>query len=159
MTENEFISAVKRNNHRLFLIAFSYLQNKDDAEDVMQNTFMKLWKNNTSFENTEHMDKWLTKICVNECKDVFKQLFRKHTSLEDAYDISTFDEYFNIDLFNAVSSLPKKERIVVHFFYYEDMPIKEISTLLGIKEGTIKSLLHRSREKLKQKLGDEWINE
>lgn len=159
MTENEFISAVKRNSQRMFLIAFSYVQNKNDAEDIMQNTFLKLWKSKINFENTQHIDKWLTKICINECKDIFRQIFRKHTSIEDAYDVSSFDEYFNIDLFNAVSSLPKKERVVVHLFYYEDLPVKEISSLLDMKEGTVKSLLHRSRKKLKEKLGDEWNNE
>lgn len=159
MTEDEFISAVKRNNHRLFLIAFSYLQNKEDAEDVMQNSFAKLWNSKKEFEDTAYIDKWLTKVCINECKDTFKQLFRKHTPLEEAYDISTFDSYFNIDLFKAVSSLSKKERIVVHLFYYEDMSIKDISSALNMKDSTIKSLLHRSRKKLKEKLGDEWINE
>ena len=159
MTENQFISAVKRNNQRLFLIAFSYLQSKEDAEDVLQNSFAKLWNCKKEFEDSSYIDKWLTRVCINECKDTFKQLFRKHTSLEEAYDISTFDSYFNIDLFNAVLSLPKKERIVVHLFYYEDMSIADISALLKIKESTIKSLLHRSRKKLKQMLGDEWINE
>lgn len=159
MTESEFEKAVERNSQRLFLIAYSYVQSKDDAEDIMQNTFLKLWKSKKAFENDLHTDKWLTKICINECKDIFRQIFRKHTSLEEAYDISSFDKYFDIDLFNAVSSLGKNERITVHLFYYEDMPIKEISNLLGIKESTVKSLLRRSREKLKKKLGDEWIDE
>lgn len=159
MTENEFISAVKRNNQRLFLIAFSYLKNKDDAQDVMQNTFLKLWNSKAKFENESHIDKWLTKICINECKDIFRQMFRKHMSIEDAYDISSCDQYFNVDLFRAVLSLSKNERIAVHLFYYEDMPVKEISALLNKKENTVKSLLLRSRKKLKQMLGDEWINE
>ncbi len=159
MKEDEFISAVKRNSQRLFLIAFSYLQNKEDAEDVMQNSFSKLWNSKKEFEDSSYVDKWLTKVCINECKDIFKQLFRKHTSLEEVYDLSSFDSYFNIDLFNAVSSLTKKERIVVHLFYYEDMSIKDISSALNMKDSTIKSLLHRSRKKIKEKLGDEWINE
>lgn len=159
MTEDEFINAVKRNNQRLFVIAFSYLQNKDDAEDALQNAFLKLWKADTDFSSDEHMDKWLTKVCINDCKNVFKQFFRKQTPLEEIYDISTFDRYFNLDLFNAISSLQRKERICIILFYYNDMSTKDISLMLDIKESTIKSLLRRSREKLKQKLGDEWIYE
>lgn len=159
MTENEYISAVKRNNQRIFLIAFSYMQNQYDAEDIMQETFMKLWNSKITFDSNEHMDKWLIRVCINACKDIFRFSFRKNTPLDEAVNISCYDRYFNIDLFNAVSSLPKKERIVVHMFYYEDMTVKEISELLNIKESTIKSLLHRSRKKLKTKLGDEWINE
>ena len=159
MTENEFISAVKRNDQRLFLIAFSYTQNQHDAEDIMQNAFMKLWKAQKNFESNEHMDNWLIKVCVNECKDSFKHLFRKHSPLDETLDIAYHDKHFNIDLFNAVSSLSKKERLAVHLFYYEDMTVKKISGLLNIKESTVKSILRRSREKLKSKLGDEWINE
>lgn len=159
MTNDKFIETVKRNSQRLYVIAFSYLQNKDDAEDVLQNTFLKLWNSNKDFESDEHIDKWLTKVCINDCKNVFALPFRKHKSLEDEYDLSTFDKYFNIDLYNAVLSLNKKERLVVMLFYYDDLPIKEISALAGIKETTVKSLLKRSREKLKQRLGDEWIYE
>ncbi len=159
MTNDKFIETVKRNSQRLYVIAFSYLQSKDDAEDVLQNTFLKLWNSNKDFESDEHIDKWLTKVCINDCKNVFALPFRKHKSLEDEYDLSTFDKYFNIDLYNAVLSLNKKERLVVMLFYYNDLPIKEISALAGIKESTVKSLLKRSREKLKQRLGDEWIYE
>lgn len=159
MTNDKFIETVKRNSQRLYVIAFSYLQSKDDAEDVLQNTFLKLWNSNKDFESDEHIDKWLTKVCINDCKNVFALPFRKHKSLEDEYDLSTFDKYFNIDLYNAVLSLNKKERLVVMLFYYDDLPIKEISALAGIKETTVKSLLKRSREKLKQRLGDEWIYE
>lgn len=159
MTNDKFIETVKRNSQRLYVIAFSYLQRKDDAEDVLQNTFLKLWNSNKDFESDEHIDKWLTKVCINDCKNVFALPFRKHKSLEDEYDLSTFDKYFNIDLYNAVLSLNKKERLVVMLFYYDDLPIKEISALAGIKESTVKSLLKRSREKLKQRLGDEWIYE
>lgn len=159
MTNDVFIEAVKRNSQRLYVIAFSYLQNKDDAEDALQNTFLKLWKYNKSFESNEHMDKWLTRVCINDCKNVFALPFRKHKSLEDEYDLSTFDSYFNLDLYNAILSLNKKERLVIILFYYNDLPTKEISSVTGINESTIKSLLKRSREKLKQKLGDEWIYE
>ena len=159
MTEEKFIQAVKRNSQRLFVIAFSYLKNKHDAEDALQNTFLKLWKSKIEFNDDLGIDKWLTKVLVNDCKNFFNLSFRQNKSIEEVYDVSTFDKYFNVDLYNAVMSLNKKERLCVILFYYDDLTISDISKITGIKESTVKSLLKRSRNKLKLKLGDEWIYE
>lgn len=159
MTEEKFIHAVKRNSQRLFVIAFSYLKNKHDAEDALQNTFLKLWKSKIKFDDDLGIDKWLTKVLVNDCKNFFNLSFRQNKSIEEVYDVSTFDKYFNVDLYNAVMSLNKKERLCVILFYYDDLTISDISKVTGIKESTVKSLLKRSRNKLKLMLGDEWIYE
>ena len=159
MTEEKFILAVKRNSQRLFVIAFSYLKNKHDAEDALQNAFLKLWKSKIEFNDDLGIDKWLTKVLVNDCKNFFNLSFRQNKSIEEVYDVSTFDKYFNVDLYNAVMSLNKKERLCVILFYYDDLTISDISKVTGIKESTVKSLLKRSRNKLKLKLGDEWIYE
>ena len=159
MTEDAYIRAVRRSARRVYLIAFSYTRNRYDAEDIMQNTFLKLWKTDAHYESDEHLDRWLTRVCVNECKDFFKLSFRKNAPLEDAQEAAVEDPHFNVDLFRAVSSLGKKERLAVHLFYYEDLPIAEIAEIMKTKEGTVKSLLHRARKTLKAKLGDDWINE
>ena len=159
MTEEKFIHAVKRNSQRLFVIAFSYLKNKHDAEDALQNAFLKLWKSKIEFNDDLGIDKWLTKVIVNDCKNFFNLSFRQNKSIEEVYDVSTFDKYFNVDLYNAVMSLNKKERLCVILFYYDDLTISDISKITGIKESTVKSLLKRSRNKLKLMLGDEWIYE
>lgn len=159
MTEEKFIHAVKRNSQRLFVIAFSYLKNKHDAEDALQNAFLKLWKSKIEFNDDLGIDKWLTKVLINDCKNFFNLSFRQNKSIEEVYDVSTFDKYFNVDLYNAVMSLNKKERLCVILFYYDDLTISDISKVTGIKESTVKSLLKRSRNKLKLKLGDEWIYE
>lgn len=159
MTEEKFIHAVKRNSQRLFVIAFSYLKNKHDAEDALQNAFLKLWKSKIEFNDDFGIDKWLTKVLVNDCKNFFNLSFRQNKSIEEVYDVSTFDKYFNVDLYNAVMSLNKKERLCVILFYYDDLTISDISKVTGIKESTVKSLLKRSRNKLKLMLGDEWIYE
>lgn len=160
MTQENFIGCVKRNNQRLFLIALSFTQNHSDAEDILQNVFLKLWKYEKTFESDTHIDKWLTLVCVNESKNYIKSPFRKrNVSLGEINEAYTFKEDDSYDLFNAVMSLPKKERIVIHLFYYEDMTIKDISSVLKVKESSVKTRLHRARKKLKEILGDEWINE
>lgn len=160
MTEDKFISSVKRNNQRLFLIALSFTQNHSDAEDILQNVFLKLWKYDKPFNNDMHIDKWLTAVCVNESKNYIKSPFKKrNVPLDEAKEMYTFKEDDSYDLFKSVMSLPKKERIVIHLFYYEDMAIKDIASLLKIKESAVKTRLHRARKNLKEILGDEWINE
>jgi len=160
MTNDEYISALKRNSNRLYLIALSYTGNHSDAEDIMQEVLLKLWKTNKAFNNKEHMDKWLTISCINKCKDRFKSPFVKNTlTLDEAKELYTFDSVKSIDIFNAVMSLPKKERITLHLFYYEDKSLNEIAGLLKCKPSAAKTRLCRARKHLKDILGDDWINE
>lgn len=160
MTNDEYIKIVKRNSNRIYLIALSYLKNHDDAEDIMQEVFLKLWKTNKEFNSEEHLEKWLTITCINKCKDHFRIPFIKNSAaLEDAKDLYTFDTIKNFDVFNAIMSLPQKERLVVHLFYFEDMSVEEISEATKVKSSAVKTRLHRARNNLKTILGDEWINE
>lgn len=160
MDSNDFERVFKRNNKRLFLIALSFTANQYDAEDILQNSFMKLLKTKTEFENDEHIDKWLTSVTVNESKNLLKSAFRKKSAdFEDYVATCSFESEKSEDLFNAVMSLPKKLRTVIHLFYYEDMPIKEIADMLNIKQSAVKTRLCRAREQLKIQLGDDWNDE
>ena len=160
MDSNEFERAFERNNKRLFLIALSFTANQYDAEDILQSTFTKLLKTKTEFKNDEHTDKWLTLVTVNESKNLLKSAFRKkNADFEEHVTTFSFESEKSEDLFNAVMSLPKKLRTVIHLFYYEDMPIKEIADMLNIKQSAVKTRLCRAKEQLKNKLGDDWNDE
>lgn len=160
MDSNDFEQAFERNNKRLFLIALSFTANQYDAEDILQKTFFKLLQTKTEFESDEHIDKWLTFVTVNESKNLLKSAFRrKSTDFEEYSAIYSFDCEKSEDLFNAVMALPKKLRTVIHLFYYEDLPIKEIADMLNIKQSAVKTRLCRAREQLKIELGDDWNDE
>lgn len=160
MDENEFESAFYRNNKRLYLIALSFTANQYDSEDILQNVFLKLLKSKIEYKDDEHIDKWLTAVTVNECKNLFRYAFKKkRADLADYSESYIFDCEQNEDLFNAVMSLPPKLRTVIHLYYYEDMPICEIAENLKIKQSAVKTRLHRAREQLKSKLGDDWNDE
>ena len=160
MTDEDYIETVKRNNQRIYLIALSFTKSQADAEDILQNVFLKLWKYPKKFENELHIDKWLTAVCINESKNYIKSPFRtKRSSYIDESIQEDFKSIKNLDLFNTVMSLPKKERTVIHLFYYEDMSVKEIARVLKIKESSVKTRLCRARKNIKNILGDEWINE
>lgn len=156
MTESKFNECVRTQSKRLYLIALSFTKNQADAEDILQNVYLKLWNCKKEFESDEHMAKWLTKVCVNESKDLLRLHFRKrNVPLEDAVNLSHIDDTQDIDLIKAVMSLPKNQRTVIHLFYFEDLQINEIATLLNIKESAVKTRLSRARQKLKAKLGDD----
>lgn len=160
MTQEEYIDAVKRNNQRLYLIALSFTSCEADAEDILQNVFLKLWRHNKAFENASHIDKWLTVVCINESKNILRDLFRKHKDLDECFiDKSNFDSSAEYDLFKTVMLLPEKERTVIHLFYYEDYKVKDIAKLLKISESAVKTRLNRARAKIKESLGDEWTDE
>lgn len=156
MTESKFNECVRTQSQRLYLIALSFTKNQADAEDILQNVYLKLWNRKKEFNSDEHMAKWLTKVCINESKDLLRLHFRKrNVPLEEAINLSNIDNTQDIDLIKAVMSLPKNQRTVIHLFYFEDLQINEIAKLLNIKESTVKTRLSRARQKLKVKLGDE----
>lgn len=160
MTENEFIDAVERNNRRLFLIALSYTKNQMDAQDILQNTFLKLWKNTKAFKNDEHLDKWLTRVAVNESKNLLKSPFKNRSVPLEGNDVKyDFETEQDQWLFDAVMKLPLKQRTVIHLFYYEDMSVKEIAETLSIRSNAVKTRLSRGRMQLKNILGDDWNDE
>lgn len=156
MTESKFNECVRTQSQRLYLIALSFTKNQADAEDILQNVYLKLWNCKKEFNSDEHMAKWLTKVCINESKDLLRLHFRKrNVPLEEAINLSNIDNTQDIDLIKAVMSLPKNQRTVIHLFYFEDLKISEIAKLLNIKESAVKTRLSRAKQKLKVKLGDE----
>lgn len=155
MNRSEFINAVEMYSDDVFRIALSYCNNKSDAEDITQNTFLKLLQSDESFESDEHIKKWLFRVAINNCKDIKKSFWQKNAlPLDDLIEAESATDFTqnDYDLYNAVTKLQAKYRIVVHLFYYEDYSIKEISKLLEIKETTVQTRLMRARRKLKELL-------
>ena len=150
MEQTDFNCAVQRNSQRLFLLALSFTHSHADAEDVLQDVFFKLWNHTKPFENETHIDKFLTRVCVNTCRNHLRALSRRRDTLpEDALQLYTFDTPEDYDLFCAVTSLPTRERTVVHLFYYEDMSVREIAQTLHIGQSAVKTALHRARNHIK----------
>lgn len=149
MNNETFTNTVYRNNQRLYLLALSYIHNHHDAEDVIQNCFLKLWKQQTQWKDDEHIDRWLTVVCINECKNMLNSTGRKRwVSMEEAKELYTFDNEHDASIFEAVMSLPEGESVVVQMYYYEGYSVKEISEMLELTESAVKTRLHRGREKL-----------
>lgn len=158
LTEDEFNNIYQEHKRTVFGIACNYTKSHNDANDIIQEVFMKLYLSKKSFNDEEHIKAWLIRVTINACKKHLLSPWIKRTlPLDDT--ILFEDDKEDSELFHAVMSLSKKYRLVVHLYYYEGYSISEISSILDTKESTIKVRLMRARNQLKLKLKEEWLDE
>ena len=139
----------------VYRVALSYAKTKEDAEDVLQNVFLKLLTKRVKFKDDEHIRKWLIRVAVNECNSLWSSFWRKNVEYIDRMEEGiTFQNADYSDLYDAIKVLPAKLRIVLHLFYYEGYRTSEIADLLHIREATVRSRLTRARKLLKSQLGE-----
>lgn len=148
-----FCSAVFEMKGEMYAVAVSLLKNKEDAEDAVQQTLYKAYERLDTLRFSEKFRPWIMKILTNECYAVIRG--RKQTlpseNMEELPDRDSETEE-KITLWETVSRLKIEQRTVVLLFYYQDLPIKEISKVLGISEDTVKKRLSRARDTLRQSL-------
>lgn len=159
MSDDEFTQAVKQYSDTLFRVCYSCCKNRSDAEDLLQNVFLKLYRRDKPFSGDEHIRNWLIRVAVNECRSYLASSWHRRVicSIDDenfAEEGIVFELPEQSELFLAVRSLPPKYRMVVHLYYYEDYSVSEIADMLGIKETTVQTQLMRAREKLRKKLSE-----
>lgn len=148
--------AFRRYGDRVFSAAFSVCRNREDADDTVQDTFMKYFTQNRDYEDETHLKAWLLRVAINRAKDISGAFWRRNrVSWEDYMDELPFEQPEDRSLFEAVMRLPEKYRIVIHLHYYEEYSIEEISATLHTNPGTIKSQLSRGRKLLKSMLTED----
>lgn len=134
----------------VYRLALSRTNSKEHAEDVVQEVFLRLLQKKERFESYEHLKAWLLRVTINCSRKIFSSAwFRKTVPLDEEISFETPERS---DVYFAVNELPQKYRTVIYLYYYEEMSVKEISSLLRLSEGTIKSQLYRGRELLRDKL-------
>lgn len=158
----EYNSCVEKYLKMVYRISFHYFGNREDAEDVSQDVFTKLFSSTVKFKSDEDVKAWLIRVTTNMCHSYYRNPFRRRrteideTELENIADISSSEQRL-VDrkvVIDAVMSLPEHYRIIVYLFYYEEYSIHQISSILKIKETTIQTRLSRAREKLRNILSD-----
>lgn len=128
-----------------------------DAEDVVQEVFLRCLKSSPDFQSAEHQKAWLIKVTVNCSKTLLGSAFRRHSVPEDALgELASEDETPDSTVYDAVLKLPEKYRTAIHLYYYEDYSVKEIAAVMRATESTVKSWLHRARGMLKEMLGGDY---
>lgn len=146
---------VSKYENRLYRTAIAIIGNKTEAEDIVQDVFIKVLEKQPAFQSSKHEIAWLIRVTVNLCKSRLRLSWWKKTGpLIDSYPAQTKEQKYLIE---TILSLPVKYKVVIHLFYYEGYTTKEIAEIIGQKDSTVRSRLARARQKLKSFLKEEML--
>ena len=151
--DRDFERIVNTYSDMLLRICMHYVKNTADAEDLIQQTFLKMIEKDVQFETAEHEKAWLIKVCINLCKDSLKHSSRKNQPADDNMAADFKDDCFYVT--DQVRTLPSKQKIAIYLFYYENMSVREIAETMQENTNTVLSHLNRGRKKLAVLLKEE----
>ncbi len=169
MEESNYSEMVEKYSDMVYRIAFNYMKNQEDAEDVYQNVFMKLLTKK-HFSDTEHVKRWLIRVTINECHSLYRSPWKKRRQECDNLNIllenqqteaySENDQALSdaiVDVTELLKGIPEKYSIVLYLYYYEEYSTKEIGEILHRNESTVRTQLMRGKEILRKKMEERGI--
>lgn len=146
---------LREQGNAILRFSYSYLHNFPDAEDILQETLIRYLQHAPQFENPAHEKAWLFRVAANLCRNRLRDNAVRNTDELDEMLAAREDSSLK-EVWDAVKALESPSREVIHLFYYEGYSAGEISEILGRKESTIRSDLHRGRLKLKEILKEDY---
>ncbi|MBF6629424.1 MAG: sigma-70 family RNA polymerase sigma factor [Proteiniphilum sp.] len=159
-----FARLVSEYSERLYWQIRKMVLSHDDANDILQDVFIKAWTNLENFRGDAKLTTWLYRIAINESITFLnKKRSQNNVSIDtdDSFLINTLesDEYFDGDeaqvlLQKAIVTLPEKQRLVFQMKYFEEMKYEEMSDILGTSVGALKASYHHAVKKIEKFLGE-----
>lgn len=145
-----FVRLMDSCEQSLYRVSKGILKEDSDCADAIQETILKSYKSITKLKKPTYFKTWITRILINECYDLLRKRNKviPMESLEEQLPDTGYNDSYFLELSDSLSKVDYKHRVVLTLFYFEDFSIKEISTILKIREGTVKSRLNRARTKL-----------
>ncbi|MEC0368486.1 RNA polymerase sigma factor [Paenibacillus chibensis] len=143
-----FVAAMRQVEEDMYGMARSILRSHEDCADAIQEAMLIAYKSLPSLRETAFFKTWLFRILINECNRILKKHARTLPIDSSIAEPSVNGGYDKIELREAVEHLDESMRTVISLHYFRDMPIKEISSLLELSEGAVKTRLHRARKAL-----------
>lgn len=154
LDRERFVAQVTELQETLYRTARSILRNEQDAQDAVQEAVTQAFARLHTLRDPAKFKPWLLRILVNTCYDACRR--RRSTvyleAVEETLAAPQSDCEERMSLWSAVMRLPGEQKAVVTLFYYEDLPIRAISEVLGVTQGTVKTRLSRARGRLRQML-------
>ncbi len=148
MDDSLFTEYVTKYSNTVYRVAFNFLRSIPDSEDIMQDTFIKLYRCKKKFNDSEHIKAWLIRVAINLSKNHIRQS-QKHQTQTIEENTMQYCEDIDSSLAEALDSLNESYRTAIYLHYYEGYDVKEVARLLDISESSAKMRLMRGREKLK----------
>lgn len=137
----------------LFRAALAILGDVQEAEDAVQDTFLRYLEKRPDLRDGAHEKAWLLKVTANGCKSVLR--FRRRHPAVELLDIYPAPDSGSRELVEAILALPVNQRAAVHLHYYEGYTSEEIGAILGQRPGTVRSHLSRARDAMRRYLSEE----
>ena len=157
VTDNELEYYIRNFRKSVYNAVLCYVRNPSDAEDITQDTFLKLYTYDKSFNDDEHAKAWLLRCAINECKNHLRShWYRFSAPLESAETLTYNDKVeYDDEMLKIMKKLNRNNRIALYMYYYEGYTIEEIGRILDVSPDTVSSRLHRGRQQLKKLLSEE----
>ena len=149
----EFQKAVELFTPSLYRLAYSYCGSYADAEDVVQEVFLKYLQKPPSCDSEQKLRAWLMTVTVNKCKDLLRT--RRRQNPPEPEPVAAVSNDDKLDIHSALQKLSPTNRIVVYLYYYEELSTQEIAQTLHLTGSAVRSRLYQARKQLKGLLGDE----
>lgn len=163
--EQAFAELIEQYKLPIYKTAKSILKDEDDVCDAIQDTALSIYKNIQNLKNEEYFKTWVIRITINKCYDILKKhKLNDEKMLKAQEDVSELHTNFDnnvilqTDLQTTLELLEEDLKIVTVLYYYNDLSISEISDILNIPKGTVKSRVFRAREKLYEILSKEEVD-
>jgi len=157
LTENELESYISMFRANIYRLSFSYVKSREDAEDITQEAFFKLYLTKENFVSSDNVKAWLIRVTINLSKNLIKTSWRKRrTEINSEIPVYSGKEEVLIDFINR---LKPKYSVIIHLYYYEGYSVKEISSVCRLPAATVRTRLVRARSQLKEMLLKEGYNE
>jgi RNA polymerase sigma-70 factor (ECF subfamily) len=161
--ESAFERLVNKYQHSVLNTIYRYIGNYNEAEDIAQDVFVKVWRNIKSFKGKAKFSTWLYRIAVNQCLDYRRKRKEKTVSLDNTLEESKIPESLTVGLDferqkkaeivrQAINELPDNQRAALILAKYDDKSYQEIAQIMGISLASVASLIFRAKERLKDKL-------
>lgn len=152
--------AMTRHGDAVYRLALCRLGSRADAEDVYQDVFLRLLRDDTAFRDENHLKAWLLRVTLHCCIDLRRSAWWKRTApIEAAADAAAPESETDDALWQAVRALPADLRTVVWLHYVEGCGTDEIAQIVHCRPATVRTRLHRARAKLKTELEGEYEHE
>ena len=153
--KEQFTRLVNLHKGSVFRLAYGYLRSKADADDVVQEVFLKLYRYDGAFESDDHAKNWLLRVTVNECTALWRLLHRRPENIDDYLETLSVPEPQDAGLVRRVMELPTRYRTVLYLHYFEGYATSDIAGVLGVPAATVRTRLARGRARLKDVLIEE----
>lgn len=150
--KQEFAKVYEKYVDDVYRLCFSFMKNPMDAEDVVQETFLKYLRTEKDFASEQHRKAWLIVTASNHCKDLLKNWWRKRKNLDDYGEFLDYEKQNRDEMLELVMGLPAKYKTVVYLYYYEGYDSSEIASILHKPASTVRTYLQKARKLLKQEI-------